>query len=293
MFCQSPHGIIKVTKQSMEEKKMSIQNQQFSYAAYPGNFPGQSGIPEYSGFPGFPGNFPGNSGTHDFPGYPELPPYWGGWRPYETQNQNLPDAQVGGSDCFGAPWLRKDVRGYGIDLDGNGRYDRGTDGVLAFDFNHDGKLEDGEIKKSNTILKTMGGNYDLNGDGKVSWWERRRGEQLRKEGEKFDSNHDGVLEADELDRAGAKVGIDRNGDGTFSAHETHSVYNFPTPWFGRGSIDYVDPSCNYSQVSYNNPWFPPFPWQPSPQPQPMPWQPEPPIGIMPDPIMYQPQQQAW
>ena len=59
------------------------------------------------------------------------------------------------------------VRGYGLDLNNNGRYDRGQDGVLAFDFNRDGRLDKKELTKSREMLRAFGGNCDLNGDGNV------------------------------------------------------------------------------------------------------------------------------
>jgi hypothetical protein len=298
-----------------EKMTMTTTHGQFSYPGFTNELP-------RADYPYFPGNFPGNSGTT---GSGSLPSCWGGWYPQGSWNMNLPDAQVGGNDLFRCPWFNNSTRGYGLDLDFNGSYDRGTDGVLSFDFNNDGRLDKNEIQKSNNMLKAMGGDYDLNGDGKVGWSERMRGEQLRQQGQKFDTNHDGILDAGELNRAGAKVGVDKNKDGRFSADETHSIYNFPTPWFGRGSLDYVVPGYNMSHVSYNNPWSPPCPWPPTPQPRPEPpigidpqppigvwppigidpqppigvWppigiDPQPPIGVWPDPmpIAYQPQRQA-
>ncbi|MEW6283159.1 MAG: hypothetical protein AB1758_31400, partial [Candidatus Eremiobacterota bacterium] len=97
--------------------------------------------------------------------YPPPPcPY-----PINTGHGNLPNANVGWHGFFN----RTD--GYGLDLNNNGRYDRGQDGVLAFDLNRDGKLSGKEIEESRDRLKAFGGNYDFNNDGKVNFCERARG----------------------------------------------------------------------------------------------------------------------
>lgn len=183
-------------------------------------------------------------------------PPFGCWPPpYSTEVGNLPDSAVGQNG-----WLfPQTTRGYGLDLNGNGRYDRGTDGVLAFDLNRDGRIDDREVQESNERLKAFGGNYDLNGDGRVNFCERIRGERLRSEMQQMDRNRDGVLDAGEIDANGGRVCIDRDRDGHFGAWEQHSPYRFPTPGFGTGSLGYVDPHCSYSEVN-QNPWGGWRPW---------------------------------
>ncbi|MGV8125506.1 MAG: hypothetical protein AB2L14_37655 [Candidatus Xenobiia bacterium LiM19] len=201
----------------------------------------------------------GNQGYGQQYGNCFCPPYWNQWGSFPTFHQNLPDANVGERGNF---WWHQDVKGYGIDMDGDGRYTRGRDGVLAFDQNHDGKIDRKEIEKSNQMMKAFGGDYDLNGDGNVSWWERMKGESLKKQMSRYDRDHDGRLNTSELSSAGAKVWIDRDGDGKAGTNETYSPYNFPTQ-YGQGSLGFVDPRYNYSQVNNQCPWFqpfPPFPW---------------------------------
>jgi len=199
--------------------------------------------------------------TYGFPGatrccpWPPQPQPW--FPPSRPQyGQNLPDAEVGNRwNC----WWREPVRGYGLDLNGDGRYDRGQDGVLAFDFNRDGRLDDNEIGRSNAMLKAYGGNYDLNGDGNVDFWERIQGEKLRKQAAKYDTNRDGRFDAHELSQAGGRVWVDRDRDGRADQNETHSPYSIPGPYGGSRRLDVVDPYWNYNRTSDNN-WF--WGWNP-------------------------------
>lgn len=201
--------------------------------------------------PYFPGNFPGNYGSTGFPSFP--PPYFPPWGSYPSFNQNLPDATVGQNNFL---WFQRPEKGYGIDLNGDGQYQAGQDGVLAFDTNKDGKLSKAEIEKSREMLKAFGGNYDFNNDGKVGFWERIKGNSYSNQMKKKDLDGDGRLSSWELNQAGAKVGIDYNGDGKMDQNETFGVNNFPTSWFGRGGIGYVDPRFNYTQVNNYQSWYP-------------------------------------
>ena len=180
----------------------------------------------------------------------------GPWRPRPgtRQTQNLPDTNVGWRPhgCWGG----HNVKGYGLDLDGDGRFTRGKDGVLAFDFDHDGKLSDAELERSNNMLKAYGGDYDTNGDGKVSWIERLVGQRNAADVRRMDKDGDGRLSSWELDQAGGQVWVDRDRDGRVDRGENHSVYDLPGGWGGR-RLNFVDPHCNTSQTSPN--WFrPPF-----------------------------------
>lgn len=184
---------------------------------------------------------------------------WGGcyrprppvYHPINSNHGNLDGAVVGHRHwLFGS----SPVRGYGVDLNNNGRYDRGTDGVLAFDFNRDGSLGKKEITKSREMLRAFGGCDDLNGDGKVSFSERSKARKYRARMQKLDRNRDGRLSTHELARAGALVGVDHNRNGHIGRCETYSPYSIPTPGFGRGRLNFVDPARGYSQVNHGWGW---------------------------------------
>lgn len=167
--------------------------------------------------------------------------------PHPSWSQGLPDASVGQRPGFFGP---QETKGYGVDLNHNGRYDRGRDGVLAFDLNHDGKIDDKEVQGSNERLKAFGGNYDLNGDGKTTMCERIKGGGYQREMQRKDANHDGVLDGNEIAQGGGRVLIDHNRDGHTDASEQYNPNFFPTRGgHGRGSIDYVDPRNNSVQTT--------------------------------------------
>ncbi|MCA9794570.1 MAG: hypothetical protein KC910_22335 [Candidatus Eremiobacteraeota bacterium] len=109
----------------------------------------------------------------------------GPWGPHHHHNGNLSDAVVGHKPGF---FGCRDMKGYGLDLNNNGRYDAGQDGVLGFDFNHNGKIDRKEIEQSREALKAFGGNYDLNGDGRTTMCEKIRGNSLQKRMQGIDRN---------------------------------------------------------------------------------------------------------
>lgn len=167
---------------------------------------------------------------------------------------NLPNATVGQHGFLG---LNR-TEGFGVDLNQDGRYTRGQDGVLAMDLNRDGRITPDEIEKSREKLKAMGGNFDLNGDGRVTPTERSKGAAYQREMQQYDRNGDGRLSAGEFANAGGRVLVDRNRDGRFDSWESHSPFNFPTPGFGRGRINFIDPYGGGTSVhNYNRPWGPP------------------------------------
>ena len=107
-------------------------------------------------FPGFPGNYPGQSQfpwqlpgrNADVPAavYAALGPH------IRHGIRNMPDSAVGKD---GALWWQHDVKGYGVDMNRDGQYQKGTDGVLAFDSNHDGKLSKQEIEKKQSADESL------------------------------------------------------------------------------------------------------------------------------------------
>lgn len=174
--------------------------------------------------------------------------------PIKSGHGNLDGAVVGQKWGFFGP---RDVKGFGVDLNGNGRYDRGSDGVIGFDFNRNGKVDRKEIERSREMLRAFGGSNDLNGDGKTNICEKMKAKSYRKRMQKMDTNRDGRLSTHELAAGGGKVLVDHDRNGRFSRNETYSPFNIPTPGFGRGRLDFVDPGFNHSQVHHGWSWSQP------------------------------------
>ena len=183
---------------------------------------------------------------------------------------NLPDQNVG------SPWRcwpfggNRNNNGFVIDLNNNGRYDRGRDGVLVFDTNRDGKYDQRDVSSTNDMMKAAAGNYDFNKDGRVSCCERRRGAFLRARYNQLDRNRDGKLSTWEISAGGGKVWVDKSRGGGISRDELHSPYKIPGRfWEGSRRLDSVDPIFG-SRTSRNRPW-----WNRFPSPRPLPCLPGP------------------
>ena len=97
--------------------------------------------------------------------------------------------------------VRVGPRGFGVDLDGDGKIDSKNDGFLAFP-NKEGKYD---VKHANNLLKAFAGDSDFDNDGKVSEEEKARGDKLKARAQEMDLDKDGVLGAWELQKAGAAV----------------------------------------------------------------------------------------
>ena len=144
--------------------------------------------------------------------------------------------------------------GYVLDLNRNGRYDRGRDGVLAFDMNRDGRIDRNDINSTNNMMKAATGNYDLNGDGRTTLSERIQGRRLRGAYARLDRNRDGRLSSHEIAAGGGQVWIDHSRGGGVSRNELYSPFNLPNSrGFGPSQrLDYVDPFSRHSHTSNNN-----------------------------------------
>lgn len=103
------------------------------------------------------------------------------------------DAQVGST------------AGYGLDLDGDDRFDGGRDGVLGFDLDRNDRLDESEIGYTRAALQAFAGRYDRDGDGQVSAEEDRQGRELQAIVQRYDGDGDGRLSGAELKGAGARV----------------------------------------------------------------------------------------
>lgn len=148
---------------------------------------------------------------------------------------------------------RNGAQGYGVDLNGNGRYDRGQDGILAFDYNRDGKVDNKEIGRSREMMRALSGTDDVNGDGKVGCFEKMKAKSLRNQARKMGlrQGRDGSINKYSLARAGGRVLIDQNGDGRFTGCEArgYSPFALPTRGFGPSQLDFVNPRYGYSGTS--------------------------------------------
>jgi EF hand len=145
--------------------------------------------------------------------------------------------------------------GYVIDMNRNGRYNKGQDGVLAFDMNRDGRIDRKDINNTRFMMQAATGNYDFDQDGRTSFFERIRGNALRGQYNRLDSNRDGRLSAHEINSGGGKVWIDSSRGGGVGRNELHSVYNLPNSrGYGPSQrLDFVDPFSKTSHTS-NNYW---------------------------------------
>lgn len=171
---------------------------------------------------------------------------------------NFQDVNTGG---HWGPWPNRGDRGYGLDLNRNGRFDRGRDGVLVFDLNGDGRYDKRDVRNTNDMMKAATGNYDLNGDGFVSRQEAQRGSRLRWRYQSMDRNRDGRLDKWEMSQSGGRVWVDSSRGGGVSRNELHSVWNIPNSnGFGPSQrLDFVDPfrGVNGHSSSWTHPGYGP------------------------------------
>lgn len=124
--------------------------------------------------------------------------------------------------------------GFVLDTNSNGRYDRGADPVLAFDLNHDGKIDNLEVSRSNGILNSAD-NPRLP-DGKPN--------PLYAQAQELGLT-EGPLSAEQLANAGARVVTD-TGFGDNHQWSTSSVYNFPVGNGQRGSLESINPNGGFA-----------------------------------------------
>ena len=168
---------------------------------------------------------------------------------------NLMNNNLGG---WRAPWRcnqhhSQQRQGYVIDTNRNGRYDKGRDGVLAFDMNGDGRIDRRDVNRTNDMMQAATGNFDLNGDGRVNRSEYFNGRRLQNQYRRMDRNRDGILSAHEMHRAGGKVWVDSSRGGGVGRNELHSVFNMPSGnrWGGSVRLDAVNPFQQASHTSNN------------------------------------------
>jgi hypothetical protein len=195
-------------------------------------------------------------GTHNWQPYPSL----SFSRPGAGFQGGLVDHNLGGFNrwrshgLFGRSGLSNSNRGgYVLDFNRNGRYNKGQDGVLAFDMNRDGRIDRRDVNNSKRLMDAATGNFDFNRDGRVSRFERIKGRIYSRRFARMDRNRDGVLNAHEINRGGGKVWIDSSRGGGVGRNELHSVFNLPNSrGYGPSQrLDFVDPFSRSSHTSNN------------------------------------------
>lgn len=168
-------------------------------------------------------------------------PQWDTYAPSSGQVQTREASR----NPFSSDW---GSRGYSVDVNGNGVFDRGADAVIVLDYNGDGRLEDHEISATGDMMRSMRNDYDFDNDGSVSNQEARMGYFHRQRFGQLDLNRDGRLSNDELSRGGAHAWQDHNGDGRVGSYEAKSVSSISVPG-GMGRIEQVDPYSGRTQVT--------------------------------------------
>lgn len=204
------------------------------------------------------GGLPANFRGADFGSFAGTQPVWG-----------MEDTFTGGIHFqSNGPFARPTVmqtQGYGLDFNGNGRYESGADGVLLFDTNRNGRYDQSDVETTNKMMKAAKGDFDFNNDGKISMGERMQGAMLQRRFQQLDRNRDGNLSADEMQQGGGSVWKDRNSDGHINQGETHSVFNIPH-WHGQmpnQRLDTLNPGQGFGMAvgngTYSFPMPPGFP----------------------------------
>ena len=173
------------------------------------------------------------------------------WRPNTTQiNRTFADARIDNSsflgfEGFGRPYNWNPPKGYGMDLNGDGKFDPKQDGYLSFDLNRDGKHTDQEIQQSRNLLKAFSGDFDVNNDGRVDYGEYFQGYSNFFQARSMDIDRDGVLSKWELQKAGGSVVKKADYSNVKVAAGTE------LPKWNSYSLDFLP---NNRRLEYLNPW---------------------------------------
>jgi hypothetical protein len=166
--------------------------------------------------------------------------------------------QWGGYQPYNPP------RGYGLDLNNDGKFDAKNDGFLTFDLNRDGKHTDQEITQSRNLLKAFSGDFDVNADGRVDYGEMFQGYSNFFQARSMDLDRDGILSKWELQKAGGSVVQKNNDQYILNASQTGPVADQAhfggqtepliardfSPWRSFS----LDSLPNGQRLDYLNPW---------------------------------------
>lgn len=174
------------------------------------------------------------------------------WRPPVTGQTNRVFADQPLQDGLQG-WGWSVPRGYGLDLNGDGRFDPKKDGFLSFDLNRDGVHSDQEIAQSRNLLKAFSGDFDSNGDGRVDFGEYWQGYGNYFQARQMDLDRDGVLSNWELQKAGGAV-VQKGSERSFRSDDprvANMVRPFPETGWKALSLDNLS---NGRRLDYLNPW---------------------------------------
>ncbi|MBT9589005.1 hypothetical protein IV102_37070 [bacterium] len=184
------------------------------------------------------------------------PGYWMDYPRSQRQSHSTVNANVVGP-AIGIGLHLNGPQGFGIDLDGDGQYQKGKDAVLAFDLNKDGAIDNNEISASKAILNSV--NTPKIKAGPCG---QEIDNPLYKQAQALGLTN-GPINGDTLARAGGRVLRDK-GDNPFAPNwETHSVYDVPMPNGRKGALASVDPIAGHAVTDtrwgWSRPRLPNFP----------------------------------
>lgn len=179
------------------------------------------------------------------------------WRPPVTTQTNRVFADQPINNGFQG-WGWSVPRGYGLDLNGDGKFDPNKDGFLSFDLNRDGVHSDQEIAQSRNLLKAFSGDFDSNGDGRVDFGEYWQGYGNYFQARQMDLDRDGVLSNWELQKAGGAVvqkGSHFDIPYANQVSDDPRVAQIARPFPGTGwKAISLDNLPNGTRLDYLNPW---------------------------------------
>lgn len=176
---------------------------------------------------------------------------------HSTVNANIGGFSIGAGIVGGLQGILGQQQGFGIDLDGDGKYEKGKDAVLAFDLNKDGQIDNNEITASKGILNAV--NTPKIKAGPCG--QEIDNPAFKKAQELGLTN--GPISGDTLARAGGRVLRDKGSNPFTPDWETHSVYDVPMPNGRKGALASVDPiagnAVTDSRWGWSRPRMPYFP----------------------------------
>lgn len=111
---------------------------------------------------------------------------------------------------FGGAKTFNTMKGLGIDLDGNGKFEAGKDGHLALDLDGNGIYDQNDVRDTKRMLELFSGKSNdskgtATGFGGFNQAAQAKDLMLQARGKQIDLNQDGVLSSWELARMGGRA----------------------------------------------------------------------------------------